>query len=331
MPRGRPKKSQIESSKIIEVENDKKEDYEIKQEEKKVILTDKEKKTNVVLRELNKSLGGEFLKPASQVLQRERLPFKQFNLNKLTGGGIPYGTFTTIYGSKGCSKTTIAYNLISEAQKRGDICLYADIERSYDPIWAKKCGVDVDKLIYGAFYLAEQPLDVIIKICKEKAIQFVVVDSINGLSPKNEQIQGKTKERSVEDDSMALIARKLSQFFRMAVSYVAEAKCAVLLIGQSRMDLGSFIKLETLSGGHALLHYSRLILKVRRGQGAEAPTEKVDETTDDVDKDGNPVVKKVEKKVGFDLVVKVEKSQIDGCVENEEVHMQFYYTEGIKD
>jgi RecA/RadA recombinase len=186
-------------------------------------------------------------------------------------------------------------------------------------------------LIYGAFYLAEQPLDVIIKICKEKAIQFVVVDSINGLSPKNEQIQGKTKERSVEDDSMALIARKLSQFFRMAVSYVAEAKCAVLLIGQSRMDLGSFIKLETLSGGHALLHYSRLILKVRRGQGADAPTEKVEETTDDVDKDGNPVVKKVEKKVGFDLVVKVEKSQIDGCVENEEVHMQFYYTEGIKD
>jgi RecA/RadA recombinase len=328
MPRGRPKKVNKQEELKIETTNEPIE--EKKDTIKTVELTAREKKTNVVLRDLNKQLGGDFLKPASSVVARERLPFRQEALNKLTGGGIPYGTFTTIYGSKGCSKTTIAYQLIAEAQKRGNICLYADIERSYDALWASQCGVDINKLLYGAFYMAEQPLDAIIKICKEKAVDFVVVDSLHGLSPKSEQIEKKTKEKSVEDDTIALLARKLAQFFRMAVGYVAEAKCAILLIGQSRMDLGSFIKLETLSGGHALLHFSRLILKVRRGQGADAPTEKVTVETDDVDKDGEKIIKKEDKKVGFDLVIKTEKSQINGCVEGDEIHMSFYFKEGLK-
>jgi RecA/RadA recombinase len=126
---------------------------------------------------------------------------------------------------------------------------------------------------------------------------------------------------------MALRARKMTQFFEMATSYVAEAKCAVVLLAQSRMDLGSFIKLETLTGGHALMHFSRLILRFRRGQGADAPTEK--RPTGKITEKGKEEMESI--KIGFDLVVHVDKSQIPGCTEGDELHVPFYFAEGLKE
>jgi RecA/RadA recombinase len=171
-------------------------------------------------------------------------------------------------------------------------------------------------------------MDTVIKLCKEKVADVIVLDSIQGLSPHGEQYEGKAdKERSVQDDTMALLARKLSQFFRMATPFISDAKCALLLIGQSRMDLGSFIKMETLSGGHALMHNSRLILRIRRGQGADAPTEK--RPTEKITEKGKPEMKSIP--IGFDLVVHVNKSQIQGCTEGDEVHVPFLFNSGIKE
>jgi len=203
-----------------------------------------------------------------------------------------------------------------------------DVERSYDPIWAAKLGVDTEKLIYIICETAEQVMDTVIKLCREKVVDVIVLDSIQGLSPKGEQVEGKgEKPRSLEDDTMALLARKLSQFFRMATPHIADAKCALLMIGQARMDLGSFIKIETLSGGHALMHNSRLILRCRRGQKADAPFEQIE--TDEVNEKGKKIKEKIQ--LGFDLVVHVEKSQLQGCIEGQEIHVPFYYKEGIKD
>ena len=203
-----------------------------------------------------------------------------------------------------------------------------DVERSYDPIWAAKLGVDTEKLIYIICETAEQVMDTVIKLCREKVVDVIVLDSIQGLSPKGEQVEGKgEKPRSLEDDTMALLARKLSQFFRMATPHIADAKCALLMIGQARMDLGSFIKIETLSGGHALMHNSRLILRMRRGQKADAPTEK--RPTGKVTEKGKPEMESVQ--IGFDAVIHVEKSQIQNCVEGNEIHVPFFYTEGIKE
>jgi len=296
-----------------------------------VVLTKEQKerkeKLNSVLREINKNIPGAKVDFANTIDIKERQSFGYKYLDKLTGGGIIRGNCSVIWGSKGCGKTTIAYKLIATAQKEGKICAYLDVERSYDSIWAKKFGVDTDNLVYVICPTAEKVMDTVIKLCKEKVVDVIILDSIQGLSPHDEQFEGKAeKERSVEDSSMALLARKLSQFFRMATSYIADAKCALLLIGQARMDLGSFIKLETLSGGHALMHYSRLILRFRRGQKADAPTEKIE--IDEIDKHGKPV--KEDKQVGFDMVVKVEKSQLDGCIEGDEIHMPFFYLEGLK-
>jgi recombination protein RecA len=290
---------------------------------------EKKDKLNSILRELNKGKKG-IINYASTLENRERQSFGYKCLDKLTGGGILRGSFTTLYGHKGCGKSTIAYKLIATAQKENKICAYLDVERSYDPEWAKKFGVDTEKLVYIACPIAEEVLDILIKLCREKVVDFICLDSIQGLSPSGEQYEGKAKkEKSVEADTMALLARKLSQFFRMAMPYVAEAKCAVLLIGQVRTDLGSFIKMDTLSGGHALLHNSRLILKIRRGQKADALTEKVEKIV--LDEEGDEVKKKVNKIVGFDCVISVEKSQVKDCIENEEVHIPFHFIKGIQE
>jgi len=288
---------------------------------------ERKEKLNLVMRDINKTIP-DAVKYAKDIEIKERQSFGYKCLDKLTGGGFPCGSYTTIWGSKGVGKSTIAYKAIATTQKAGKIACYIDMERSYDGIWAKIFGVDVENLIYIQTKEAEETLDVVIKLCREGVCDLIVLDSLHGMSPHEEQYEGKgEKERSVEDSSMALLARKLSQFFRMATPYVADSKCAILLIGQSRLDLGSFIKCEVLSGGHALLHNSRLILRIRRGQKADGEFEKKE--TGDIDEKGKKVIEKIQ--TGFSLVIKVEKSQINNCVEGTEVATIFNYKEGIKE
>ena len=288
---------------------------------------ERQAKLKDVLKGINKKTGEGSVKFANEIEDRKRLPFKSEHFNKLSGGGIPEGTFSCFWGGKGTGKTTAILDLIAVSQAKGKICAYINGERSYDPIWAKKRGVDVDTLVIIEVETLEEGLDAVIKLCREKVADLIVFDSIHGLAPDAELYKGKAEEeKSTADSNMALRARALTQFFEMATAFVANAKCAILLVAQARMDLSGFVKLEHLTGGHALLHFSRLILKFRRGQKADAPTEKVE--IDEVDKHGKPV--KEDKQVGFDMVVKVEKSQLDGCIEGDEIHLPFFYLEGIK-
>jgi len=272
-----------------------------------------------VAKEFNKAQGKILIKSASDVGARRLLSFGVEGLDTLTNGGIQYGVTTVIYGEEAIGKTTLALKLITQAQKENKICLYADIERSFSGAWAKKQGVNLDTLIYGAFYYAEQPLDAIIKFAKNEAVDVIVIDSIQGLSPLREQIKKKVQEKSVADDSMGLLPAKLSQFFRMAIPYVSDAKIALIMIGQVRTGIGDFIPLDKLTGGHALKHNSRLTLRVRRGQKADAPVETI------VDDDGM----KHHIQFGFDMVVRVDKQQREGIRELDEVHLPFYFGQGF--
>jgi recombination protein RecA len=288
---------------------------------KKVEESTDKKSVKAVINALNKQFGFTALNYADKIEERPRLMFKQKTLNELTGGGVPAGQFTTIWGSSGSGKTSIVLELIAEAQKEGKVCVYCDLEHSYNPTWAKARGVDTTKLIYGDFRNAEQPMDAIIAFCQAQVADLIVIDSIHGLSPKSEQQEKGGTERSVENDSMALLARKLSQFFRMAAGFVSSANTAVVLIGQTRLDLGSFVKLETLSGGHALMHWNSLIIHLRRGQKADAPT------AIHIDSEG----KKEKVIAGFNCVIKTTKSKITGCIEGSEVSLPFYKEHGLKD
>ena len=276
-------------------------------EEKRAIL-----KSEVAL--INKKFKKEMISFGhSKKLQK--IPFKGTALNEITGGGVPCGRFSVIWGSKGSGKTTICYDLAAKAQQMGKMCLWIDFERSFDPIWAAAQGVVIEDLLMApAFENAEQAMDLIISLTKSKAIDLIVIDSIQGLSPLGEQETKKGVERSMVDDTMALLARKLSQFFRMSAGQVAESDCTVILIGQTRMDLGGYITLEKLSGGNALEHWSSLTIHVRRGAKADAPVKTID-SKEVVD--------------GFDLVAKVDKSKV-GPDEGKDCHIKFRFGKGIE-
>ena len=124
---------------------------------------------------------------------------------------------------------------------------------------------------------------------------------------------------------MALLARKLSQFFRMSASGVAESNCTMVMIGQTRKDLGGFITLDRLSGGNALEHWSSMTVHFRRGKGANAPTKKIE--TDEISaKTGKNKTKSVP--IGFELVAKVNKSKV-GSEEGNQAHIPFLFGQGI--
>lgn len=272
-----------------------------------------------VVNELSKTMGHEIIHFASEEPEKERIPTGIDQIDKLIGGGIPEGMFSVIWGNKSSTKTTLSYLIVAQAQKRGKQCLYIDLEQSFDKIWAEKMGVDLDRLLIAKFSSAEESFDSIIKLCNEKCVNLIVLDSIQSLSPQGEKETKTGKERSVADDTMALLARKLSQFFRMTANGVAKGKVAILLIGQARTNLSAFIKLDTLSGGHALQHWSAITLKAYRGSKVDAPRFKF----------------KVEGKtkeiiIGFSLNIRLEKTKISGTApENSTVILPFYYEFGF--
>ena len=296
----------------------KKEERMVKQIDPEVKKLSKEEKRKLLRTEvalINKKFKREVITFGYDKVQ-EHIPFKSTALNEITGGGAPCGKFTVIWGPKGSSKTTCCYNIVANAQAMGKTCIWVDFERSFDPIWATTQGVIVDDLLMApAFENAEQAMDTVISLLKTKAVDVVVVDSIQGMSPLGEQETKKGVERSMADDTMALLARKLSQFFRVSSYQVYESDCTFILIGQTRMDLGGYITLEKLSGGNALEHWSAMTIHVRRGAKADAPTRK----------EGDKEIID-----GFDMVARVDKSKV-GPNEGKESHIKFRFGVGIEE
>jgi len=269
-----------------------------------------------VTNELTKQFGHSIIHFANEEPEKERIPTGIESIDKLIGGGIPEGMFTVLWGNKSSVKTTLAYLIIAQAQKRGIQTLYVDLEQSFSKLWAEKMGIDLNRLLLAnEFQNAEECMDSIIKLCNEKSVGLIVLDSIQSLSPSGEKETKTGKEKSVADDTMALLARKLSQFFRMTAHGVAKGKVAMLLIGQARTDLGSFIKLDALSGGHALQHWSAITLKTYRGSKADAPRYRFK-----VDGKAKEII------TGFSLNVKIEKTKVSKTApENSVVTLPFYY------
>ena len=227
-------------------------------------------------------------------------------------------------------KSTLALNQIAEAQKQNKVCCYIDLEHSFDINWAQKLGVDLEKLILiEEIDNAEQVMDIIIELAKKKVVDLVIVDSIQAFSPKAEQ-EKKGKVKSIADDEMALLARKLGKFFRVAGTPVFKGKVSVVLIGQVRtMGLGSFFTREGLSGGRALKHWAVITLYMRRGQKADAPKGEV--KVSHVDEKGKKEEDVIDGVVGFDCSIKIEKTKISGTKpELTELHLPFYFEHGFK-
>lgn len=288
-------------------------------EEKPVSQDEKKKRIERMIAMTNKKAGKEVIAMATKSSPRDRIPFTSAPMNEMSGGGVPLGAFSVLWGGKSAGKTSSCYDIIAQAQQRGLICQLYDFERSFDPVWAKNFGVDPEYLAIAKFDNAEEGLDNVIDICKDKLADVIIIDSIQGLCPQAEYESKKGKEKSLADDTMGLLQRRLSKFFSKAAPYVDQANCAVILIGQTRMDIGGFIPLEKLTGGNALLHWSSLTINCRRGAKANNPTKKVyNEETEE-----NETVP-----IGFELWAKVDKSKL-GPDEGKEARVPFYFGSGF--
>ena len=293
-------------------------------------MDERRKKLEETMKGFNKKTKDKMFDFADNSPDKEVIPFGIKELDDFLGGGVSLRKITVDYGAEDTGKSTRALHLVGNAQKEGKLCCYIDMENKFDKARAEQMGVKLDELaIMQGVTTAEAAMDAIITLAKEQAVDLIIVDSIQAMSPKGEQETKKGKLKSIEDDEMALLARKLGKFFRVAGPQVFRGKVAVYMIGQIRMNIGGFFAFADLSGGAALKHYMSQCIYSRKGQKSDAPVEKIKEYFEDPE--GKQRYKTVSKPVGFDCVLKMIKSHVsDSAKENEEIHVPFYYETGFK-
>src|SRR5580765_3370490 len=176
-------------------------------------------------------------------------------------GGFPRGRVVEIFGPESSGKTTVALQVIAEAQKTGGMAAFVDAEHALDPIYAKKLGVDVDNLLVSQPDFGEQALEIAEALVRSNAIDVLVVDSVAALVPKAEL------EGEMGDSHMGLQARLMSQALRKLTGIVSKSRTCLIFINQIREKIGvMFGNPETTTGGRALKFYSSMRVDIRRIQ-----------------------------------------------------------------
>ena len=185
-------------------------------------------------------------------------------------GGIPRGRVTEIYGPESAGKTTLCQHIVAEAQKRGGIAAYIDMEHALDPNYAARCGVDVDNLYISQPDTGEQALEIAEQLVRSGAVDMIVIDSVAALVPRAE-IEGE-----MGDSHMGLQARLMSQALRKLSGAIKQSNTALVFTNQLRMKIGvMFGNPETTTGGNALKFYASVRLDIRRTQSIKTNAEVV--------------------------------------------------------
>jgi len=211
---------------------------------------------------------------ASQLLI-EIIPTGSLALDIALGvGGIPRGRVTEIYGPEGSGKTTLCQHIVAEAQRAGGVAAYIDMEHALDPLYAAKCGVNVDSLYISQPDTGEQALEIAEALVRSGAVDVIVVDSVAALVPKAE-IEGE-----MGDSHPGLQARLMSQALRKLSGAIKTSNTAMVFTNQLRQKIGvMFGSPETTSGGMALKFYASVRLDVRRVEAIKAGGEVVGSRT----------------------------------------------------
>ena len=189
----------------------------------------------------------------------ELLPSGCLSLDIALGGGYPKGRIIEIYGPESSGKTTLTLHAIAEIQKQGGTAAFIDAEHALDPIYAKKLGVDIERLIVSQPDNGEEALEITEKLIRSSAVDLVVVDSVAALVPKAE-IEG-----NMGDSHMALQARLMSQALRKIAGQMNKTNTTVIFINQIREKVGVLYgSPEVTPGGRALKFYSSVRIDIRK-------------------------------------------------------------------
>lgn len=174
--------------------------------------------------------------------------------------GVPRGRIVEIYGPEASGKTTLALQIVAQAQKEGGICAFIDAEHALDPSYASKLGIDTNELLISQPDFGEQALDIAEMLVRSGAIDVIIVDSVAALVPKAEL------EGEIGDVHVGLQARLMSQALRKLTAVVHKSKTVLIFINQIRHNINAlaFANKETTTGGNALKFYASLRLEVRK-------------------------------------------------------------------
>ncbi|MBI2686837.1 MAG: recombinase RecA [Acidobacteria bacterium] len=174
-------------------------------------------------------------------------------------GGLPRGRIIEVFGPESSGKTTLALQVVAQAQKQGGIAAYVDVEHALDPGYAQKLGVDIDNMLVSQPDYAEQALEIANTLIASNSIDVLVVDSVAALVPKAEL------DGEMGDAFVGIQARLMSQAMRKLTGVVAKSNTCLIFINQIREKIGvMFGNPETTSGGRALKFYSSVRIDIRR-------------------------------------------------------------------
>ena len=231
------------------------------------------KAVDAALATIEKQFGrGAIMKLGSrEKLVLDTIPTGSIALDLALGvGGIPRGRITEIFGPESSGKTTVCQHVLAEAQARGGVVAFIDVEHALDPGYARACGVNVDELLVSQPDTGEQALEITETLIRSGGIDCVVVDSVAALVPRAE-IEGE-----MGDSFMGVQARLMSQALRKLTGAVSRSNTALIFTNQLREKIGvMFGNPETTPGGRAMKFYASVRLDIRRIETIKTGTESV--------------------------------------------------------
>lgn len=237
-------------------------------------MSDKERALDLAMGQIDKMFGKGSVMRLGEMSARittDVIPSGCLPLDIALGvGGMPRARISEIYGNESSGKTTLAYHIIAEAQKQGGTCAFIDAEHALDPMYAAKCGVNVDELLLSQPDYGEQALDIADLLVRSGAIDLFVVDSVAALVPRAEL------EGEMGDNQVGLQARLMSKALRKLAGSLNKSRAAGIFINQIREKVGvMFGSPETTPGGRALKFWSSVRIELRRIENIKVGTEVV--------------------------------------------------------
>ena len=224
---------------------------------------ERSKALDVAVSQIEKQFGkGSIMRLGGKgaIAQIEAIPTGSISLDFALGiGGVPRGRVVEIFGPESSGKTTLALQVIAQAQKLGGMAAFVDAEHALDATYARKLGVDLENLLVSQPDNGEQALEIVEVLVRSGGVDVVVVDSVAALVPRAE-IEGEMGEAQ-----MGLQARLMSQALRKLTGVVSKSKTCLVFINQLREKIGvMFGNPETTTGGRALKFYASVRVDIRR-------------------------------------------------------------------
>jgi recombination protein RecA len=196
----------------------------------------------------------------AQIMDVEVIPTGNILIDRALGvGGLPRGRVVEIFGPESSGKTTLTLTVVAQAQKRGGLAAFIDVEHALDPLYARKLGVKVDELLVSQPSSGEEALRICETLVRSNALDVIVLDSVAALVTKAEL------EGEIGDTTVGAQARLMSAALRKLTSLISKARTICIFTNQIREKIGvMFGNPETTPGGKALKFYSSVRLDIRR-------------------------------------------------------------------